>query len=134
MNNDILIIIVLYNTKLLSSPSYCSLSGQISVDSFFIFDNSPEPMISEDEVNTTGVMYEHDRTNPGLGHAYNTGARIASKLGKKWILLADQDTIFSTDFFSFLHQCFSNAFVLSLIFIRFSNTHCLTINMQFSNQ
>ena len=41
--------------------------------------------------------YVHDASNPGVGAAYNAGADRAEALGKRWLLLLDQDTLFPPD-------------------------------------
>jgi rhamnosyltransferase len=49
--------------------------------------------------NGINILYLHNAANPGISKAYNVGYKIAKKLGKKWLLLLDQDTLFNEDMF-----------------------------------
>jgi GT2 family glycosyltransferase len=71
-----------------------------------VYDNSPTPMLfeREDKLHELwNLHYIHDQSNPGVSKAYNSGVKIAEKLGKKWIFLLDQDTDFQSD--SLLRYC-----------------------------
>ncbi len=105
--DTLLIIIVTYKENFNKCKSFESLLKGIekkhhSKMCFFIYDNSPSQFKdSLEELNTTNnhinITYFHDSSNPGLGIAYNKGAKLADTLGKKWLLLLDQDTSFSNN-------------------------------------
>ena len=71
-----------------------------------VYDNSPTTNVQEYEFSYKrfNVTYIHDQVNSGLSKAYNTGAKIGSRLGKTWLLLLDQDTKFVDSFFTKLFQ------------------------------
>ena len=86
----ILCVIVLYKCKLEDSKSYQSLLRDKDI-TIFAYDKSPTPQ----EVNVKNVIYVHDSQNSGLGVAYNKAAQYAKCEHFEWLLLLDQDTIFS---------------------------------------
>lgn len=98
-NLDILFVLVLYKIKLEQSATFLSLLNSLNSIEFsmdlLVYDNSPDitdySVINEPKVN---VIYIADTTNSGVSKAYNTGAGIAAKMNKKWIILLDQDTTF----------------------------------------
>ena len=94
--NNILIVIVIYKRTLRQSETFLSLEKNLShvtgqkLD-IYIYDNSPEPQqIAENE--QLQIIYEHDASNSGVSKAYNKACLEANKIGKKWILIFDQDT------------------------------------------
>jgi GT2 family glycosyltransferase len=106
--DSLLIIIVTYKEPYYGCKTFCSLLKSLENESnsslnLFVYDNSPISLISND-YNTHNkqfkVNYFHDSLNSGLGVAYNNGAKVAGDLGKKWLLLLDQDTDFPDDVLS----------------------------------
>jgi glycosyltransferase involved in cell wall biosynthesis len=75
------------------TKSLVSINARMDI---VVYDNSPTPMVTESECinDNWTIHYIHDKTNPGVSKAYNTGFRIAKKLHKNWFLLLDQDTFF----------------------------------------
>jgi GT2 family glycosyltransferase len=103
---DILLIIVLYKVKLDGCTTFLTLAQSVSqmdkcVD-LFVYDNSPESYqdYTAEIFKNFIITYQHDPFNSGVSKAYNKGAEIARKMGKKWILLLDQDTIFPLNMIS----------------------------------
>ncbi len=95
----ILAILVLYKQRLEQSPTFLSLFGSLSrMDDvvLFVYDNSPIPMHDPSEFDSCSatIKYVSDTSNPGVGKAYNAGARLAKTLKKQYVLLLDQDTEF----------------------------------------
>jgi rhamnosyltransferase len=104
--NEILAIVVLYNSKLNGSKTILSLNKSLELSDNFldvlVYDNSPFKMEERKDFlyKRLNIHYVHDSTNSGVSKAYNYGASYAKKIsGKKWVLLLDQDTTFSTDLF-----------------------------------
>src|SRR4051812_33172951 len=96
-------IIVLYNCKIEESESYTSIAESLGYENerayLYIFDNSPQSQVVDQSAPVwLNVVYIHDPLNPGLGVAYNSGAKLATSLNLKWIILLDQDTNFAIDF------------------------------------
>lgn len=96
------IVLVIYKMKIEESSAYQSLTSAIEScnqsTSLFIYDNSPGPQ--ECPGNTVWkTEYHHDDSNLGVSKAYNEGFKKAATKNKKWMLLADQDTVFKTDVF-----------------------------------
>jgi GT2 family glycosyltransferase len=119
--NDILVIIVLYKQQLFESSSYKSLLKNVTdtkID-LFVYDNSPQE-IEQDIIPLSTekftIKYERNISNAGVSLAYNKGAEYAHSLGKKWLLLFDQDTDVSQDFLSVLLQDI-NLFMQEHIFV-----------------
>jgi len=98
-NNELLAVLVLYKTRLEDSKTFVSLTASLrSIDvrlDLVVYNNSPD-----DEYEGLAdhpdwhINYIADSSNNGVSKAYNTAAEIALRLGKKWLLLLDQDTIF----------------------------------------
>lgn len=105
--DNLLIIIVTYKEHFDKCKSFKSLLEGIEKRHYpkmciFIYDNSPFQFINSfGELNTSNdpinITYFHDSSNSGLGVAYNKGSKLAHELGKKWLLLLDQDTSFSNN-------------------------------------
>ncbi len=92
--DSLMVILVLYQTPLEDSESFCSIlefeNGSQDLD-VYVYDNSP----GSQHINTYKglcITYVHDAKNPGVSQAYNSGAEYARAHKKKWILLLDQDT------------------------------------------
>jgi hypothetical protein len=66
-----------------------------------IYDNSPEPR-AKPIADIPGCTYVHDRDNGGTAAAYTRAAAIARDSGVDWLLLLDQDTRLSADYFAAL--------------------------------
>jgi rhamnosyltransferase len=99
---DMLAILLLYNRRLDESDTFRSLSAwpQESGEKLdlLVYDNSATPMLSGGaDFRGFRIHYTHDEKNPGVSKAYNEGAKLARALGKKWLILLDQDTIFPED-------------------------------------
>ena len=88
--DGILIVIVLYKEKLRDSISFKSLNVCKIANKILVYDNSP--VIDNEAVRNKAFFYVHDERNLGVSYAYNEAAQLALKLGKKWLLLLDQDT------------------------------------------
>lgn len=72
---------------------------------FFIYDNSPEYNNSfKQKLDHAKIKYVADAENSGVSRAYNLGSEYASALGRKWLLLCDQDTLFNTAYFDCLFK------------------------------
>lgn len=95
-------VIVIYNCSIESSESLSTLNKSLLISNLrldlFIYDNSTIPGINKEtgerEFPQLNITYLSDTQNPGVSKAYNTGADLASRLNKKWLLLLDQDTEF----------------------------------------
>jgi GT2 family glycosyltransferase len=92
--SQILIVIVVYKKdirQILANTIPHHRSANI-----FVYDNSPDFQ----DTNDTGVIYQHDHTNPGVSKAYNEAFKVALQMKKKWMLLLDQDTVVDINIFS----------------------------------
>lgn len=97
-------VVVLYKQKISESKSVASLYDQIlslGLDlGLLIYDNSPFPQTLEHAImNTVPVVYVHDPSNGGLVPAYNQGLSLAKSNAASWMLLLDQDTVLTADYF-----------------------------------
>jgi hypothetical protein len=72
--------------------------------SLVVYDNSPEVQQGR---NDFAHHYVHDPTNGGLVAAYDYALLRAEKMGCEWLLLLDQDTILTREFFFELIACIS---------------------------
>jgi GT2 family glycosyltransferase len=70
--------------------------------SLVLYDNSPESQPAPDEF---PLHYVHDPANGGLAAAYNYALARAEGTGCEWLLLLDQDTTLTKEFFSELIAC-----------------------------
>ncbi|HTH54907.1 MAG TPA: hypothetical protein VL728_02600 [Cyclobacteriaceae bacterium] len=99
---ELLIVLVIYKMKLAASPAYHSLTNALGGENYrlslFVYDNSPLPQTLPDDL-TWSMTYVHDLSNPGVSKAYNEGFHLAKERSKKWMLLADQDTVFPSHCF-----------------------------------
>lgn len=94
ITHNILIVIVLYEESLFSCTTYKTLIDACKCRDVYIYDNSPQSCHTYDDF-PSSWKYISDTTNPGLSYAYNRAAEYAKKNGYEWMLLTDQDTIFS---------------------------------------
>ena len=106
--DETLAVVVLYKTPLSESITFVSLSQSLkkynSTIDWFVYDNSP---ISNQDFKTSQVSkikIRLDTSNPGVSKAYNEGFKIAKSLGKKWLLLLDQDTQFPSNTVEEYHE------------------------------
>jgi GT2 family glycosyltransferase len=104
----ILVVIVLYKMPLAESPTYRALRGALRERpelaaglELLVADNSPEAQLPG--VDFAG-RYAHDGTNPGLARRYNEALGIARATGCEWLLLFDQDTRPTTEYFEELER------------------------------
>jgi len=102
--DQIIAVVVIFNTKIEESETLISLSGSLAQTSdsmdLVVYDNSLHPVWESGSVFTMEffrIHYFHDPSNPGVSKAYNFAARYAQQLKKRWILLLDQDTSFPID-------------------------------------
>ena len=99
---DILFVLVLYKTKLERSLTYNALKRSLAATEFgidmLVYDNSPAndggDIVNDPKIK---VNYIIDKANGGVSKAYNTGAELAVKMNKKWMMLLDQDTNFPAE-------------------------------------
>jgi rhamnosyltransferase len=93
--DQLLVVLVIYETDLSGSTAWTSLQGELNrisqpVD-ILVYDNSAESRMPP--VSRFGkVHYRHDPSNPGVSKAYNFGLQLALAQKKSWLLLLDQDT------------------------------------------
>jgi GT2 family glycosyltransferase len=101
--SSILAVMVCYRQRIETTDTLLSFSSELRLlDTqldILIYDNSPVPMLASSSCLPAGYSftYLHDPSNPGVSKAYNKGAEIARSRGKKWLLLLDQDTTFTSD-------------------------------------
>lgn len=97
---DISVVIVLYNTTLEESLTFKSLTNDLQEVSdckmnLIVYDNSRKSQkINANDFPEWQISYFHDVNNSGVSKAYNLAANLALEKKYKWILLADQDTLF----------------------------------------
>jgi GT2 family glycosyltransferase len=70
--------------------------------SLVIYDNSPERQEAPADF---PMDYVHDPANGGLAGAYNYALARAEQGGYEWLLLLDQDTTLTSEFFTELFAC-----------------------------
>jgi GT2 family glycosyltransferase len=73
--------------------------------SLVVYDNSPEVQQARGDF---AFEYVHDPSNGGLVAAYEYALARAEKRGCEWLLLLDQDTILTPEFFFELTACMSS--------------------------
>lgn len=100
--DDVLAVLVLYRRDLADTETFASLSRALekcgSAMELCVYDNSPTPMaLAGEQYPNWRIHYIHDPANPGVSRAYNAGFSLAQRLGKRWLLLLDQDTLFPGD-------------------------------------
>jgi GT2 family glycosyltransferase len=96
-------VLVLYNTQLADSPTYRAIQDALRNKpvlaeqlQLLVFDNSPSPHAPSE-----GALgeYRHDGTNPGLASRYNQALAEAAAHGATWLMLLDQDTALTPEYF-----------------------------------
>ena len=98
-------IVVIYNMELAHSKTFQSLNKALKkknqILDLMVYDNSPNKQFHTEEfqLESFHVFYVSDINNPGVSKAYNTGFKRAESMGKKWMLLLDQDTDFPENVF-----------------------------------
>jgi GT2 family glycosyltransferase len=70
--------------------------------SLIVYDNSPQAHRVDNDFTH---HYVHDPENGGLAAAYNYALAYAEKNGYEWLLLLDQDTLLTSEFFAELIAC-----------------------------
>lgn len=107
----IVAVIVLYQRAPHESQSFCSLIRVIEANphladlfSLVLYDNSSERHEFRMIVDFP-ILYEHDPTNAGLAAAFNFALAYAEDQQSEWLLLLDQDTSPTSDFFCELAEC-----------------------------
>jgi GT2 family glycosyltransferase len=70
--------------------------------SLLVYDNSPQAHRVDNDLTH---HYVHDPANGGLAAAYNYALAHAEASGYEWLLLLDQDTILTSEFFAELIAC-----------------------------
>ncbi|RYE13971.1 MAG: glycosyltransferase, partial [Rickettsiales bacterium] len=114
MVNNILAVIVLYNTPLQNSKTFQSILKALKEPGekldILIYDNSFSSQIIDRSILTSNInlSYHHDKSNSGLSKAYNYAATIAEKDHKNWLLFLDQDTTFTSDIFDQYYSAVQN--------------------------
>jgi GT2 family glycosyltransferase len=110
-NCSILGILVLYRRAPSESEAFNSLVDLWMADPelasslpFIVYDNSPQPLKWEAPVEFP-LTYKHDSSNGGLASAYNFALAEAERRGTEWLLLLDQDTVLTPEFFEELIAC-----------------------------
>lgn len=95
-----LIVIVIYRKHLSEVLPLIYFNDLQSSDfEIFIYDNSPESAISDNFKFNHRFVYHHDPTNKGVSHAYNFAAQYAMENGFDWLILFDQDTEISEEYY-----------------------------------
>lgn len=106
--DNILVIVVLYRTTIQDCQSITSITDSLKYRklNIFVYDNSPEYNINNVEnIDKFQIFYFQDFTNSGVSLAYNEGAIVAQKMNKRWLLLCDQDTAFTFEYFNEIYNC-----------------------------
>lgn len=104
-------VVVLYNRSPSDSKSFSSLVEILSSHrewakhiSLVVYDNSPPSKAHEISVDFP-FHYVHNPENGGLATAYNYALARAEELNHEWLLLLDQDTCLTEEYFSELIPC-----------------------------
>jgi GT2 family glycosyltransferase len=107
----IVAIIVLYQRAPDESQALCSFIRVIEANphladlfSLVLYDNSSERHDFR-TIKDFPILYEHDPTNAGLATAFNFALAHAEAQQSEWLLLLDQDTSPTSDFFLELAEC-----------------------------
>lgn len=95
--NKLLLIVVIYNKSIKDlSILNTSLLDNKSIFDLYIYDNSKKAQEVSSYPNFN-IYYKHNAANSGVSRAYNEGTKKAKELGKKLILVLDQDTNFTLE-------------------------------------
>jgi GT2 family glycosyltransferase len=117
---DIYVIIVLYKTSLENSNTIKSLSENFQSElNLMVYDNSPECQYFENEFvfKQFNIKYYHNASNPGLSYAYNIALKNASLLDSTWLMLLDQDTNITYEYFKQIINLEINKFSNNIVAI-----------------
>lgn len=105
-------VVVLYNEKINDSQTLISLDRGLDEGEqldLIIYDNSKAfQEVKNSTFKKFNIKYFHNPKNPGVSLAYNYGAKQAKRLNKQWLLILDQDTMFSTDFLKKMKEAIVN--------------------------
>jgi hypothetical protein len=98
----ILPILVLYNSTLADSSTYCtfvaaSRSANLDPTSIAVYDNSPARQVTPAQ-EADLLAYRHDSANGGIAAAYNWALDIAIQRSASWLMLLDQDSTLPPEF------------------------------------
>ncbi|WP_026714547.1 glycosyltransferase [Flavobacterium daejeonense] len=102
MSDQFFIVLVLYKMSLSESKTIQSLGKFVSNNTpLLVFDNSPTRQYEESvfQHENFKIQYVFDESNPGLSKAYNFALQKAIERGAIWMLLLDQDTHFTADYY-----------------------------------
>lgn len=104
MENQLLVVVVLYQQNLSNMPSYKLFSKAVSEKKIqlVVYDNSRQPQ-ADSLFKKENVLYYHDATNPGLAKAYNYALAHTKKEHFSFITL-DQDSRLNEAYFDELLQ------------------------------
>jgi GT2 family glycosyltransferase len=125
LKHSIQIILVLYKTKLKDSLSFKTLCEYISVLLYdyelLIYNNSPEIIIEENK----NYVLINAKQNEMLVGAYNFALHRAIECKRNWLLLLDQDTCLTKEYFEQLNIALaSNENVAAIIpKLRYKQVH-----------
>ena len=125
--DNIQAVLVLYKCKLEESETYISISQALKANNqhldLYVYDNSPDYYYNADIVKDYpgNITYVHDASNPGICKPYNNGLEIAIQSSKKWLLLLDQDTGITINYFITLYEAIKINNIASIVPIVYSN-------------
>lgn len=91
---DLLAIVVIYNTAVNESLSLRTLEDNKLKLDVVVYDNSPVPFLKNagNPFRYLQINYLHNPSNPGVSTAYNYAADLGRKMNKRFLILLDQDT------------------------------------------
>ena len=114
MDKTIYAVIVLYKQKWQEIPSRNCLETMVSERNLtlMVYDNSPEAQRDSFFLDKH-VTYVHDASNPGLAQAYNKALKAATDFD--WLLLLDQDTKVTLDYFAEIKNTAPDKDVVALV-------------------
>lgn len=92
--NEILVVVVLYNRYEIKSLNY---EFPKEIEDIIVYDNSP---IRSKILNPKRIEYIHDSRNSGISVAYNYAFNRARSRKKKFLLLLDQDSKITSEYFT----------------------------------
>lgn len=137
-NNKIMVVIVLYKTQLNESKTYQTFINQIDVlkchYDLLIYNNSQEILI---DPSNSFTLVNADKNNKLTG-AYNTALSMAKESGTKWLLLLDQDTELTAEYFErlsdYLNQSIQDERVVAVVpFLEENNKQLSPHKLMFFN-
>lgn len=107
--NNIIVIVVIYNSRVLESPVVAVMEKEFSNTNLVIVDNSNQSEFyheNRSHCKKNGIHYLGDNNNYGLSKAYNMAISylIGSKIHFDFIALFDQDTIIPESYFKKLFR------------------------------